>query len=739
MSDGVLFQKEEAIISDGEKKLKEDFFSSKKEAKAYESLLKQFKRLSLQVVRLTSISDRVQADLSKLNNRLNTANEEINEKNLMLEKFSKQLSRDLEDTEEKYRSIFENAVEGMFQSTPSGVLIAANTSMAKMLGYKTVIEILESQGSTFQYCAPKQLAAFRRKIEGQGVVREYEMIMRRKDGVDFPVSVNARLVVNEEDGSIMYEGSVVDITGRKEKEEALLEREAALASSKAKSAFLAKMSHDIRTPMNAVIGMANLLSLSAGLDAKQREYVDIINSAAINLLGILNDILDLSKVEAGKLVFEDTPFVLRDTVESVPDMFLEQLAAKPIELLVDISPSVPKIVVADPIRLRQVLINLLSNAFKFTEAGKIHLKVSLVRKNQDTAEVMFSVSDTGKGIDEKDLSMIFLAYAQASNSRGIGGTGLGLAICKEICLHMGGDIWVESKPGKGTQFTFTVQMALGEAPDIDEVPLDNHNILLVTHSLPHAMVLIRVLNEFGAKVQLVETVAEAHKQLKILDAEDDCVVLVDADLPGASGLELIQQLLIIRPTGRTKALLMGPYGDTDLQDRAIQAGAKGYLSKPIKAARLLNEILEALDLKGSASSSLPRGHSIAGARLLVVEDNTFNQYVAIEILNLEHIHVDCADNGPQAIEMLSTQSYDAVLMDIQMPGMSGLEATKAIREMPHLKQLPIIAMTANAMQGDRERCLEAGMDDYVTKPINRLELLKTLGKYVRPITDEVEP
>ena len=735
-----LFQKEEQILLNCEKKLSKGFFSDEKAAKAYESLLKEFRRLCFKFMRLTSISDRVQADLSQLNNRLNVANEEINKKNQLLEQLSRRLSRDLEDTEEKYRSIFENAMEGMFQCTPEGFFLAANTAMATMLGYESKKEMLESLEAmaNLHFGDQGQSSAFRREIEAQGMVREFEMTMRRRDGVEFFVSVNARLVVNEEDGSVMYEGSVVDISERKEKERALLEREAALASNQAKSAFLANMSHEIRTPMNAVIGMSDLLVQSSRLNPKQREYAEIIRNSANDLLGILNDILDFSKIEAGKLVFEDICFDLIDTVESVSDMFLEQLIAKPVEFFVEVGPGVPRQVIADPLRLRQVLINLLSNAFKFTEAGEIRLEVSYITRNRDRAEIMFSVSDTGIGISEDAQRRLFHAFSQAdaTTSRKFGGTGLGLAICKKICTLMNGDIWVESKPGQGSRFSFTAKLALGRQQDSRTQPLNGRNVLLVTAISRQALVLMRILNEFGAHVQTAKTAAEARERLQHVDAVD-CVILVDASLPDAPGVEFISQLTEGRPPGWGTILLMGTYGDEDLRNRAFQAGAKGYLFKPIKTTRLLNGILEALglldefeELRGGVS-----GISLAGVRLLLVEDNLINQLVATEILNQEQIDVVCAGNGREAIKMLETQSYDAVLMDVQMPVMNGLEATRAIRKMPHLKKLPIIAMTADAMQDNREHCLEAGMNDFVTKPVNRQELLLTLSKYVRPASE----
>lgn len=736
-----LFQKEEQILLNYEKKLTKDFFSDEKAAKAYESLLKEFRRLCFKVMRLASISDRVQADLNQLNSRLNEANEEINKKNQLLEQYSRRLSRDLEDTEEKYRSIFENAMEGMFQCTPDGFYLAVNTAMANMLGYESKKEMLESleDMTARHFSDPEQSAVFRREIEARGVVRAFEMTMRRRDGVEFFVSVNARLVVNAADGSVMYEGSVVNITERKEKERAQLEREAALAANQAKSAFLASMSHEIRTPMNAVIGMADLLVQSSRLNPKQREYAEIIHNSANDLLGILNDILDFSKIEAGKLVFEDIPFDLIDTVESVSDMFLEQLVAKPIEFFVEIGPGVPRQVIADPLRLRQVLINLLSNAFKFTEAGEIRLEVSLVTRNQTRAEIMFSVSDTGIGISEDAQRRIFHAFSQADSttSRKFGGTGLGLAICKKICTLMDGNIWVESKPGQGSRFSFTAKLAQGKAPQIHGLPLKGRSVLLVTAISRQALVLMRSLNEFGVQVQTAKTAAEARERLQVLEAgAQDYVILMEASLPDATGLDFIAQLTESGVTKRGAILLMGPYGDENLENRALLAGAKGYLFKPIKTTRLLNGILEALGLLDDfeVQKSRASGISLAGVRLLLVEDNLINQLVATEILNQEQIDVVCAANGQEAIKMLAEQSYDAVLMDIQMPVMNGLEATKAIRKMKDLKKLPIIAMTADAMQDNREQCLEVGMNDFVTKPINRQELLLTLSRYVTPVS-----
>jgi CheY-like chemotaxis protein/HPt (histidine-containing phosphotransfer) domain-containing protein len=308
---------------------------------------------------------------------------------------------------------------------------------------------------------------------------------------------------------------------------------------------------------------------------------------------------------------------------------------------------------------------------------------------------------------------------------------------------MDGDIWVESEPNKGSRFSFTARMAVGPNPETaPEPPLAGRNVLLATPSSRQVLVLMRAIGEFGARVQAAKTAAEARGMLKNLDDDPaNWVVLADARLPDASGVEFIAQ---IAGTGAAPAaVLMGPYGDESLKNQAYQAGAKAYLFKPVKTSRLLNGLLQALGIETEAPAEEaprpPSGHSLAGARLLLVEDNPVNQRVAKEILGQERIQTACAENGRQAVDLIAEQLYDAVLMDIQMPEMDGFEAARAIRDMNQMDQPPIIAMTAHAMQGDRERCLDAGMDDYVAKPINRDELLQTLRKYVAPRPDAPAP
>ena len=516
------------------------------------------------------------------------------------------------------------------------------------------------------------------------------------------------------------------------------------ASARSKSEFLANMSHEIRTPMNAIIGMCELVSATE-LTQKQRHYIKVINSSSRSLLALINDILDFSKIDAGKLEFENIPFSIRDVIEEISDMYIEKVREKSIEFILDIAPDVPRFVISDPLRLRQVLSNLTTNAFKFTEKGEICISVEVIDIHDFFVKLKFGVRDTGIGIEESKIHKLFEAFAQedGSTSRKYGGTGLGLTICKKIAEMMGGEIWVESKKGSGSAFFFTTEFEIstdGEEPENQSPdPLSQLNVMIVEDNPSTMMVIKRFIESFGFTPSAAKSAEEGLKMYEkaISEQKPFGLIIMDVLLPGMDGITASK---IIKADTRAPAppiIVISAIGNDAEIKRSIEAGVESFLIKPIKQSLLFDTTMEVFGYKKKEESTLVTNEPYEGheflkkAHILLVEDNPINQMVATEILEKESVIVDTANSGLTAIEAIKKKSYDLVLMDVQMPEMDGLEATRLIRSDRNFIGLPIIAMTANAMMGDREKCIDAGMNDYVTKPIDTHELFKTMSKWLK--------
>jgi len=675
------------------------------------------------------------------------------------------IERALREAESKYRDIFENAVEGMFQSAPAGELISCNPAMIRIYGYDSAEEFKSAVIAGRIYVEAGHREKFVQLIQEHGWTTGFESQVYRKDGSIIWTSEKARVVRDERGDLLYYEGFVEEITERKRIAEELHKaKEAAEAANLTKSEFLANVSHEIRTPMNGIIGMTDLV-LGTDLTQEQREYLDIVRSSADSLLSLINDLLDFSKMEAGKLRLDPIEFMLRPTLDSIFNTLALRAQRKSLELSCNIFPDVPDALIGDPDRLRQILLNLVDNAIKFTEKGSIILHIRSELESAEKAVLCFSVTDTGIGIPKDKQRLIFEAFSQADNSmtRKYGGTGLGLAICCQLVEIMGGEIALESKPGQGSAFHVTIPFTLPERA-VDTLPnqtasaeLRDLRALIIDDNYANRRILQGILINWHMKPYIADSGPSGLSALNEAAETGDPfnLVLLDAMMPGMDGFAVADLIRATPCISNTPIILLSSADAKSCLARCRKLGIRAYLMKPVKHAHLHDAILRTLpeallmsahvaptpdyqepyDRDRVRDQDLPHPGKL---HILLAEDNPTNQLLVISLLRRQGHSVLAAANGKQAVAAFANGKFDLIVMDVQMPEMDGLEATAAIRALEKATgdRTPILALTAHTMEADRDRCLAAGMDAYVSKPISTNEFMSVIGRLVTAGIDE---
>ncbi|MCL2669497.1 MAG: response regulator [Syntrophaceae bacterium] len=631
-----------------------------------------------------------------------------------------------------------------------GKVLFWNHAAEKLFGYS----VAEARGQDFHNLAVppgirekahRGIAVFASTGQGPLVGNIPESIAINRTGKTFPVEISmSRLRM---DGQWYAVGTVRDITERKAMQQQLLRLKVmAEQAVRAKSDFLANISHEIRTPMNAILGFSHLAMKAEGLSDKQRDYMGKILQSGQQLLGIINDILDLSKIETGKLTVEETAFNLNRVLENVACLISEKIAAKGLKLLFRVEPGTPGALRGDPLRLGQILSNYTSNAVKFTEQGEIEVSVRAVEETDWDVLLRFAVRDTGIGLTDEQQSTLFHPFQQidASVSRKFGGTGLGLAISKKLANLMGGEVGVQSEYGEGSTFWFTARLGKGVDTPKPSVPPDlrGRRILVVDDDELSRVVLSDLAKQMGFTVKDVGSGQAALEEVRQAGeaGEPYDVLLLDWQMPGMDGIETARLVRELPGHPEPRLIIVTAYGREEVFNEAVCSEVEGVLVKPVSYSALYDTLIHVLNGKNPADDEklwqpgrqTENVAAIQGASVLMVEDNELNQQIIGELLSDAGFKVEVAGNGQEALAMLDKGRYDIIFMDMQMPVMDGSEATKAIRRDVRFRDLPIVAMTASVLPSDIEKCLEVGMNDHLEKPIDPAELFGKLRTWVKP-------
>lgn len=669
------------------------------------------------------------------------------------------LDQRLRDQQFYTRSLIESNIDAIMTTDPQGIITDVNKQMEELTGC-TRDELIGSPFKNY-FTDPTLAEESIKQVLAAGKITNYELVARSRKGKETVVSYNATTFYDRDRKLQGMLAVARDATESKRLDRALQEKNTELQRAKvvaekaniSKSNFLSNMSHEIRTPMNAIIGLT-YLALKTPLNPKQYDYLDKIQSSANSLLGIISDILDFSKIEAGRLDMEVINFNLGEVLDNLAIPVMIKVQEKNLEFLFQVDQQVPNDLCGDPLRLGQVLTNLTNNAVKFTEHGEIVIAVRSEEVLQDQVRLRFSVRDTGIGMTPEQRGQLFQAFSQAdtSTTRKYGGTGLGLSISKRLVEMMDGTIWVESEAGVGSEFIFTVLLGVRQALREKLSPhpdLRGLKVLVVDDNTTSREIMREMLESMSFEAHLAASGAEALAEVEeaARDKPYD-LVFMDWRMPGMDGLTASRRIKAELNLAKPPAIIMvAAYGNEEIETGDKELGLEGFLFKPVRPSLLLDAAMAAFgkenkgQIKGRRRKfeSEDRLDAIRGARVLLVEDNEINQQVAREILEVAGLLVSIAGDGKQGVEAVAAGNYHAVLMDVEMPEMDGYAACRAIRQDKRFDDLPIIAMTAGAMVGDREKALEAGMNDYVAKPIDPALLFAALARWIKPGTRGFTP
>ena len=661
------------------------------------------------------------------------------------------VTNNLAISEDRFRIAMEASHIGVYDSDCNNNLMVVNGVFLKLINapiYKQGIvkesDWVEFDGKLEDYICEEDISDNKIFSEDNlpSIGKDFYMEFRLKQDTNTWFSFTGQTINEDESGKVIrFIGVLQNISERKKTEvELKTAKEIAEKANLTKSQFLANMSHEIRTPMNGIMGLTHLIGES-DLNDTQRKYISKIEGSSKVLLRIINDILDFSKIEAKKLEIENIKFNLYKVLENVSTLYTTSATNKGIDINFDIGEGVPDELKGDPLRLEQIISNLITNAIKFTSQGEVNVTVRILEESEDQVKLHFSVTDTGIGLTKEQIERLFTAFTQADNSttRRYGGTGLGLTIIKQLVELMNGQIWVESEYGEGSNFQFIINF--DKVPNIIRPSYEGYpdlhgkRVLVVDHNKTSLMILERMLKSFSLEVT---TLGDPFEAIELLEKENFELLVIDFNLPELPGIDLYKRLIVNSKVKVPKTIFVSATGRESYYNQVNQLGVKGFLVKPINQSLMFDAVMDVLNgvaprqinIENNEENQIKIQSVLKDKKILLVEDNDINQLVAKEILEQVGIHVSIASNGEEAIKYVRTNKFDAVLMDVQMPIMDGYKATEVIRKTYSSSELPVIAMTANALKGDRERSIGAGMNDYISKPINPEVLFETLRKWL---------